>query len=212
MRTGLVLIGGGGHCRSCLEVLSLDAGRTVLGILDLPGRLGSSVLGCPVIGTDDDLPALASQGNEFLVTLGHAGDPGPRRMIFERLQDLGARVATLVSPLAHLSAFAQVGPGSVALHHALVNAGAAIGANAILNTGSLVEHDARIGDHAHVSTRAVVNGGCTVGEGSFLGSGSVISHGVALGPGILLGAGTVVIRDLLEPGTYVGCPARRVGR
>lgn len=212
MRAGLVLIGGGGHCRSCLEVLSLDPGRRVLGILDLPGRLGSSVLGVQVIGTDDDLPALAAQGHAFLVTLGHAGDPLPRRRIFERLRGLGAEAATLVSPLAHLSAHAEVGPGTVVLHQALVNAGASIGANAILNTGALVEHDARIGDHAHVSTRAVVNGGCTVGEGCFLGSGSVLCHGLALGPGILLGAGTVVIRDLLEPGTYVGNPARRTGR
>ena len=41
-----------------------------------------------------------------------------------------------------------------------------------------------------------------------IGVGAVVRDFVQIGSNIVVGAGAVVVKDLLEPGTYVGCPAR----
>ena len=51
----LVLIGGGGHCKSVIDVAE-SAGYQILGILDMPEDVGKEILSAKVIGTDDDIP------------------------------------------------------------------------------------------------------------------------------------------------------------
>ena len=210
MKRPILLIGGGGHCRSCIDVIETTGRYTIAGIVDLPKRRGEKVLEYRVVGSDDDLPSLVAEYTTVLMTLGHLGDPSRRMALMERVQELGADLPVIVSPTAHVSAHATIGRGTIVMHHAVVNAGASIGSGGIVNTGALVEHDARVGDHCHISTHAVLNGGTTVGKGVFVGSGAVLRHGVRIAPGCLVGAGSVVVRDLEEPGTYVGCPARRI--
>ena len=45
----LILVGGGGHCKSVIEVAE-SAGYTILGIVDRPEELGKLVLDYKVIG------------------------------------------------------------------------------------------------------------------------------------------------------------------
>ena len=59
MAGALVLIGGGGHCVSCIEAIESMACWKVAGIVDTPERRGERVLGYEVIGSDADLPELA---------------------------------------------------------------------------------------------------------------------------------------------------------
>ncbi len=51
----LILVGGGGHCKSVIDVAE-SMGHSILGILDLPENVGHSMLGYLVLGTDDDIP------------------------------------------------------------------------------------------------------------------------------------------------------------
>ena len=51
----LILIGGGGHCKSVIEAAE-SAGYRILGILDKPEEVGKTVLSTKVIGVDDDIP------------------------------------------------------------------------------------------------------------------------------------------------------------
>ncbi|MBE0617459.1 MAG: acetyltransferase [Proteobacteria bacterium] len=210
MSSRLYLVGGGGHCRACIDVIEAEDRHRIAGIVDLPARLGEAVLGYRVTATDPDLERLAREECGFLVTIGHLG-PAPRRLeTFAALQRLGTFLPTVVSPLAHLSRHARVGEGTIVMHGVIVNAAATVGVNAILNTGAIVEHDARVGDHCHISTGAVVNGGCRVGARTFVGSNSVLVHGVSVAADVVVGAGSVVHRDLTEPGVYAGNPCTRL--
>lgn len=187
----LILVGAGGHCRACVDVIGIDARWRIAGIVGKPEERGADVLGHPVSYSDDDLPLLVERGMRFLITIGQIGAPGKRKELFERLHAAGASFATVVSPLAHVSAYASVGEGSIVMHHALVNAGARVGMNCIINTKALVEHDAAIGDHCHVATTAVVNGGVTIGEESFIGSGAVTKEYIAIAPGSFVKANSI---------------------
>jgi sugar O-acyltransferase (sialic acid O-acetyltransferase NeuD family) len=187
----LILIGAGGHCRSCIDVIALEGRYDIAGIVGRAEECGTQVLGHVVSHVDEDLPGLVAQGHAFLITIGQIGAPGRRRELFERLQSLGAVFATVISPRSYVSSHARLGEGTIVMHHALVNTSASVGANCIINSKSLVEHDAVIGDHVHVATTAVVNGGAIVGEDTFIGSGAVLKEYVTLPSGSFVKANAI---------------------
>ena len=192
----IVLVGAGGHCRSCIDVIEQDGRFEILGIVDREGSDGSdTVLGYPRVGSDADLPALRKECGHALVTIGQIRSVAVRIRLFEDLKAAGFELPVIISPLAYVSRHARVGEGTVVMHQAVVNAAAKVGSNCILNTRCLVEHDARIGDHVHVSTGAVINGGSSVGNSSFLGSGATVIHGVTLPERSFVRAGKLVVSD-----------------
>lgn len=190
-KRSLILVGAGGHCRSCIDVIELEGRWTIAGIVGRPQERGITVLGHAVNHNDEDLPALVAAGHAFLLTIGQIGAPGMRQVLFERLRSMGAEMATVISPRAYVSAHAQVGPGSIIMHHALVNAAAIVGADCIINSKALIEHDAEVGDHCHVATTAVVNGGVRIGDGSFIGSGAVLKEYISLPAGSFVKANAI---------------------
>lgn len=204
----LVFVGGGGHCRSCIDAAE-RAQIEIAGVVDPDA--GADVLGYPVLGDDTWIDAHVSDGEfAFLVSVGTTGSAAVRRRIFEHLRRSNATIATLVSATAVVSRHACVEEGTVVLERAIVNANARVGANCIINTAALIEHDARIGDHTHVSTGALINGNVVIGQGCMIGSGAVIRHGVRIADGVVVGAGATVIADIDAAGTWVGTPARRM--
>lgn len=169
----IILIGGGGHCHSCIDVIEQEGRFQIAGILDLKEKIGQNVLGYPVVGTDGEIPDFAGRYKNFLVTLGQLKIPELRIKIFRKIQHAGGILPVIVSPRAYVSGYARIGEGTIIMHDALVNANALIGVNCIINSKALVEHDSVIGDHCHISTGALINGGVEVGCQSFVGSGTV---------------------------------------
>jgi sugar O-acyltransferase (sialic acid O-acetyltransferase NeuD family) len=200
MKKDLIVIGGGGHFRSCLDVIETQGEYQVVGIVDMPEKKGERVLGYEIIAVEDDLPGLVNDRTWFLVTIGQIKTSEPRRRVFDKLKDLGAQLPIIVSPLAHVSGHAEVGLGAIVMHHALINAGARVGQNCIINTKALVEHDAVIGDHCHVATASVINGAVQVGDNTFIGSGTITRQGVRIGSNLIIPAGERVMKDMPESG------------
>lgn len=173
----LILIGGGGHCKACIDVIETTGEWDIAGILDLPARIGEMVLNYPVIGTDDQVFDLATDNIFFLVSIGQINSSEHRRRAYARVKDAGGKFATIVSPYAYVSPTANLGTGTIVMHRALVNSSANVGDNVIINTMALVEHDASVGSHCHISTGAIVNGSAKIGDGSFIGSNAVVVQG-----------------------------------
>lgn len=198
----LLLIGGGGHCRSCIDVVEAGRQFEVAGIVDNEVPTGTLQLGHAILGTDDDLPELVKRFGAALVTVGQIKSASVRIRLFGRLRELGAELPSITSPLAYVSRHARIMAGSIVMHGALVNAQASIGENCILNSQALIEHDVQVGSHCHVSTGAKINGGVRIGTGSFVGSGAVVREGVRIGDQCVIGAGAIVTRDVAD-GTLV---------
>lgn len=201
----LVLIGGGGHCKSVIEAAE-SAGYSIEGVFDKPENLGKRILSTKVIGTDEDIPLFVEKV-EFVVTLGFILDPTIRIKIFNKIKEAGGKVATVIASTATVSKYATIGEGTVVLHHVVINAGAKVGNNVILNTLSNIEHDAVIGDNTHISTGVMVNGECIIGERCFIGSQSVLSNCITVGDDIIVGASSFVRKSIYEKGIYTGNPA-----
>lgn len=205
VRKDLILLGGGGHCKSVIDVAE-SVGYNILGVLDVPENVGKSVCGYNVIGIDNEISQYIDKA-EFLITVGFIKNPAIRIKLFNRVKELGGRLATIVSSTAHVSKYSILGEGTVVMHQAVVNAGAQIGSNCIINTFTNIEHDVAIGDQCHISTGTMVNGDCKVGERVFIGSQSVLANGINVGDDIIVGAGSVVRKSIYTKGIYAGNPA-----
>lgn len=205
MKKLLVLVGGGGHCKSVIEAAE-SAGYSILGVLDVAENVGKSVLSYKIIGTDDDILAYVDKA-EFAISVGFIKNPAIRIKLYNKVKEAGGKLATIVASTARVSKYAEIGEGTVVLHQVFVNADAKVGRNVILNNFVNIEHDAEIGDQCHISTGAMVNGGCKVGERCFIGSQSVLANCISVGDDIIVGAGSFVRKSISEKGIYYGNPA-----
>jgi len=196
----LLLIGGGGHCSSCIDVIESAGNYQIVGIVEREGVRAVSIIGYELLGTDEDIPLLVAQYRSAVVTVGQIKSAEVRIRLFQTIQVLSASIPIIVSPYAYVSRHAQISSGTFVMHGALVNAKADIGENCIINSQALIEHDAIVHSHCHISTGAKINGHVHVGLGTFVGSGAVIKEGVRIGSRCVVGAGVVVLRDL-PPGT-----------
>lgn len=193
MKKGLVLIGGGGHCKACIDVIEQSQIYSIVGILDKDQLVGQQVLGYDIIGTDDDIEGLVADEYAFLITVGQIGTANIRKNLFIKLRKYYAKLATIISPRAYVSKHAYVGDGTIIMHDALVNANAKVGNNCIVNSKALLEHDVEIEDHCHISTSAVLNGGALVKEGTFFGSNAVSKENVSTSNDAFIKAGSLFL-------------------
>jgi len=176
----ILLIGGGGHCKSVIDIIEQEGRYTIAGIVDKKELVGTKVLDYEVIGCDDDLERLYQTYKYAIVTVGQIKSNSLRVKLFNTLKNIGYILPVVVSPLAYVSKHSKIEEGSVVHHHAVVNANSKIGKNCIVNTKALVEHDVTVEDHCHISTGAIINGGGVVRENTFFGSNAVSKESIEI--------------------------------
>lgn len=185
-------------------------GGEIVGLVDAdPARKGTTVLGIPVLGGDEQLDAVASTGVKLaFLGVGAVGDNSRRRKVWDAVRDRGFEFMTVIAPSANVSPSAVIGEGTCVFPGAIIGAGATLGRNVIVNSGAIVEHDCELGDHVHVASGAVLAGGVLAGEGAHVGAGASVKQGVHLGRGCVVGLGAAVIDDVADGITVGGVPAR----
>ncbi len=198
MKPQIILIGGGGHCVSCIEIIEEGNQYAIAGIIDLPEKRGEKVCAYEIVGSDLDLPGLVKKNPHFFITVGQIKSPAKRVALFEKLKKLGAKFPSIISPKAYVSKSAEIGEGTIIMHGAIVNTLARVGKNCIINTSSLIEHNAVIEDHCHISTGAIINGGTRVRMNTFIGSNSVTRENIEIGRNSIIGCGIRVTCSLPE--------------
>lgn len=79
-----------------------------------------------------------------------------------------------------------------------------------LNLGTTIGHNSVLGDFTTTAPLVSINGNVNVGENVYFGTHSCTIEKLNIVSNVIIGAGSVVIRDINEPGTYVGSPCRKV--
>lgn len=205
----ILLIGGGGHCRSVLDCLFRLRTYGEIGIVDREPK--AQVLGVPVVGTDDDLPRLFSQGwHNAVITIGSIGVPSRRRALYQELKKIGFRLPAVVDPSALVGFASEIGEGAFIGKRTVVNSGTRVGHCAIINTGTIVEHDCSIGAFTHIAPGCTLCGEVSVGENTHIGAGTVIRQQTPVGADSLVGAGSVIVSPIEAHVKAFGNPCRVV--
>jgi sugar O-acyltransferase (sialic acid O-acetyltransferase NeuD family) len=205
----IILIGGGGHCKSVIDVISSTKEFEISGIVDLKEKIGTKILGFPVIGSDEDLFDIVKSYRYFHISIGHILSNSSRIRLFNFIEELGGSFPVIKAYDAHVSSFAKIKSGTFVGHKVVINAGVEIGLNCIINTGAIIEHDSIVGDHCHISTMATVNADCVIRESSFLSSHVVINRGIHIARQSRIFSGSVVTKSFEKQGAKLkGIPAQ----
>jgi sugar O-acyltransferase (sialic acid O-acetyltransferase NeuD family) len=205
----IILIGGGGHCKACIDVIEQEGRFAIKGIVDIPEKIGQTILGYPIIDSDKNLKTIVSNYKNFLITVGFIKTSDLRIKLFNLINSFGGNFPSIVSPKAYVSKHAVIGKGTIIMHGVIISAAAKIGNNCIINNLALVEHDTLIDANTHVSTGARINGNCEVGNKCFVGSGTIINNGVNITNDVIIGSGSLIRKDIGVSGTYSGNPIKR---
>lgn len=205
----ILLVGGGGHCRSVLDSLLRLGEYDEIGIIDREPK--SQIFGVPVVGMDNDLPNLFAQGwHDAAITLGSIGVPKRRLTLYRVLKKIGFHLPAVVDPSALIGTASELGEGVFIGKRAVVNSGTQVGRCAIINTGAILEHDCSIGGFAHIAPGCTLCGETVVGENTHIGAGSVVRQQVCIGSNSLIGIGSVVAAPIGDHVKAFGNPCRVV--
>jgi sugar O-acyltransferase (sialic acid O-acetyltransferase NeuD family) len=207
----LLLLGGGGHCKSIIDSLSGCNTYAGIGIVEKSGIDHAPILGIPVVGTDEDLEKLKREGyTDAFVSLGSIGNTSNRRKLFGLISSLGFDIPNIIDDSAIVSSNSTLGRGLFIAKHAVVNAGSILGDGVIVNSSATIEHDCTIGSFAHISPGAVLCGNVTIGEDAHIGAGSIIRQQVQIGSRAMIGMGSIVLHNVPENTLAYGSPCQVV--
>ncbi|MEO1814735.1 MAG: acetyltransferase [Acetobacterium sp.] len=209
MKSKLLLIGGGGHCKTVVEAVLLSGEFNEVGIIDKPQKTGSSVLGVKIIGNDSDLPCLKENGFEYaFISLGSIGDAGRRIELYKILVELGFKVPSIVHPSANISPHSEIDEGVFIGKNVIVNGDTKILKNSILNTGCIIEHDCQIGSFVHIAPGVILSGNVIIGNNTHVGAGTVVRQDISIGDNTVIGIGSVVTKEIGGNSLAYGNPCR----
>lgn len=191
----IILIGGGGHALSCIDVIEHEKKFKIVGIVDDKLKK-EKILNYKVIGGDKDLKKIKKNVDYAFITVGQIGLSNKRRNIFNKLKKLGFKIPLIISPKSMLSKNVKINEGTIIHHGVAVNSGVTVGKNCIINTNCLLEHGVKVGDHTHIATSVVINGDVRVGSSSFIGSGAIIRNSLNIGSKAFIPMGKIVIKNI----------------
>ncbi|MDD4780993.1 MAG: acetyltransferase [Tissierellia bacterium] len=201
----LLIIGASGHGRVVADIAIKMNRWQQIAFLDDDEEIQSPIR-VKVIGKSNDAFTYINDYDIFVAI----GNNKTREKILTQLEMAGANIPTLIHPSAIIGEKVEVGIGTVVMAGVIINCCSTIGEGCIVNTGAVIDHDNVIEDYVHISPGTRLAGTVKVGQGSWLGIGSVVSNNVNICSGCKVGAGAVVVRDITEPGTYVGVPSRKI--
>ncbi len=71
-------------------------------------------------------------------------------------------------------------------------------------------HNVQIGDYMTVAPNAIILGFVNIESKCYIGANASILPRINVCSDVIIGAGAVVTKDITEPGTYVGIPAKKI--
>lgn len=203
MNKKLVIIGAGGHGKVIANIAKLNGYKDIVFLDDNSEKKECGLY--PIVGTTQDIEKYSN--DQFIVGI---GNNKVRRKLTSFLLEKQYDVTTLIHPSAVIDETVQIGQGTVIMANAVINADTTIGHGCIINTASSVDHDCCIQDYVHICPGVHIAGTVHIGDNTWIGIGSSVINNIYIVNDCMLGAGCVVVKDLLESGTYIGVPARRL--
>ena len=196
----LIIIGASGHGKVIADIAELNGYEDIVFLDDNNERKSCS--GYEVAGKTKDLDCIEG---EIIVAIGNAD---VRREIMQKHSK--RRFPILIHPSAVIARDVVINRGSVIMAGAVINPGVRIGEGCIINTCSSVDHDCTLDSYCHIAVGAHLCGNVTIGQCVWIGAGSTISNNVSIENNVFVGAGAVVVKDLIDDGTYIGVPAKKL--
>jgi sugar O-acyltransferase (sialic acid O-acetyltransferase NeuD family) len=106
----------------------------------------------------------------------------------------------------------SIGEGCIICPGAILTVNVKLGRHSIVNINCTIGHDVTINDFVTINPGVNISGSVSIGSNCNIGSNVVIRNGIKVCDDVVIGAGSVVVKDITEPGIYVGSPSVRLDR
>lgn len=199
MKNNVVIVGAGGHASVLFDLATVSKIKSILILNDEDG----------LIKATDSYNNRLKFKNEYEFIVG-IGDNRIRRKLLKELKEEGYNLSTLIHPSAVIASNAVIKQGTCVIAGAVINNDVVIGEGCIINTRASVDHHSVIGSYTHIAPGVTIAGQCKIGERCLIGVGATIKNGITIVDDVIIGAGGVVVEDILEPGTYIGVPVKKI--
>jgi sugar O-acyltransferase (sialic acid O-acetyltransferase NeuD family) len=103
-------------------------------------------------------------------------------------------------------------PGCIICPGTILTTNVKLGRHCLVNINCTIGHDVFIGDFVTINPGVNISGNVSIGANCNIGSNAVIRNGITICEDVVVGAGSVVVKDITEPGVYVGSPAIRLDK
>lgn len=139
----------------------------------------------------------------FIPSIIAIGNPQARQKIDQQVQSKGMVIHTTAITSAY-------NVGMILCPYAIITTNVKIGKHLHMNLHSDIGHDCIIGDYVTLAPGARISGKCEIGNCVYIGTNAMIREGAKVCDNVTIGAGSVVLKDITEPGVYVGIPAKKI--
>ena len=190
----LILIGAGGHAKSCLEIIRQNKNFKIIGFID--NKKIKKFENLKILGSDKILKDIKK--TYAFITIGQIKNFSTRWRIYKKLKRLKFKIPRFISKNSFVSKKNFIGIGTIVLQNAVLNRDTHIGENCIINSKALIEHGVKIENNTHISTGAMINGDVQIGSNTFIGSGAIIKEGVRIGNNCLVSMGSILKKNLKD--------------
>lgn len=205
----LIVVGASGHARVVIDIVRRAGIHRVVGLVDRDTPIGTSVLGCTVVGRTEAIGdcAMAAGADGFIVAI---GDNAARERVTREIQRSAPQLelVSAIHPSAEIGDSVVIGAGTVVMAGVVINALTRIGVGCIVNTRAAIDHDGVLGNFVSVGPGCVIAGTCTFGDGATIGIGAVVVQQRTIGERAVVGAGATVLHDIPAYTVAFGTPAR----
>lgn len=211
-----VIFGSAGFAKEVYLILvklySIDVEVECFVCADQDPSSGQAINNIPILSESVFFEKYRNHAIEAYIAV---GSPNIKKKIVDKIAKNLTAVSypRLIDPSANLDRennFLNIGQGAIICGGTSLTIDITIGDFTHLNLNSTVGHDVFIGSYSTISPGANISGKVRIGDMSFLGTSAVILENIEVMHGIVVGAGAVVARNILEPGTYVGIPAKKL--
>lgn len=205
MKNRLIIIGASGHGKVIANIAKLNGYKEIAFLDDDTSKRNNEIY--TVLGTSKEIGKFIDDNTDFIVGI---GNNTVRKKISTFMEELDIIQPVLIHPTAVIDESVTIGEGTVVMANVVVNAYAKIGKYCILNTSATIDHDCVLGDYVHISPGVNVAGTVNIGNNCWICIGCAIANNLSICNDVIIGAGTTIIRNIEEPGKYVGIPLRRL--
>ncbi len=168
----IVLIGGGLHSVSCIDVLLT---RNIFKISNIVDKRVFKFENYKII-SEKDFRKKKIKGKNLHISIGQLKLGNLRGNLFKYYKSKGCKFPKIIASTSYVSKQSFIDEGTILFHRTVINKNATIRKNCIINTGAIIEHDVTIEDNVHIAPGAIILGNVKIGKNSFIGSGSIIKQ------------------------------------
>lgn len=147
---------------------------------------------------------------EILVAV---ANPWEREEIVNKLPNQ-TQFFTFIHPTAIISQNFDViiGDGSFIGANSIITANVTIGNHAILNRANHIGHDCTIGNYLSMMPGSIISGNVNIGNKVYFGTNASVRQKVDICHNVTIGLNAGVVKNIIEPGVYVGTPAKKLNK